>query len=55
MMIINSVKKLFFTKKKNAIYRFIEAILEEYDYCKKMIKRHLNRYLIMSAEEEERF
>ena len=41
---------------KNAAYRFIKAILEEYDYCKKMIKRHLNKNLIMSVEEEqERF
>ena len=40
---------------KNAVYRFIEAILEEYDYCKKMIKKHFNKTLIMFAEEEERF
>ena len=34
-------KKTVFYRGKNAIYRFIEAILNEYDYCKKMIKRHL--------------
>ena len=36
---INLARKLFFSeqkkKKKNAVYRFIESILEEHDYCKK--------------------
>ena len=40
---------------KNAINRFIEAILKEYDYCKKMTKKHFNKNLVMSAEDEERF
>ena len=43
----------FFTKKKNAVYKFIGAILKEYNYCKK--KKHFNKNLIMSVEEEERF
>ena len=42
-----------FIREKNAIYRFIEAILTEYYYCKKIIKKHVNKNLIMSAEEEE--
>ena len=25
---------------KNAAYEFIKAILEEYEYCKKVIKKH---------------
>ena len=40
---------------KNTSYRFIEAILKEYDYCKKVINKHFNKNLIMSAEDEERF
>ena len=28
-------KKIVFYRGKNAVYRFIEAILEEYHYCKK--------------------
>ena len=40
---------------KNAINRFIEAILEKYDYCKKVIKRYFNKNLVMSAEDEQRF
>ena len=45
VLIINSVKNLFFTEEKNALYRFIEAVLNEYDYCKKMIKKHFNKNL----------
>ena len=40
---------------KNSVCKFIKAILEEYDYCKKIIKKHFDMTLIMSAEEEERF
>ena len=48
-------KKAVLYRGKIAAYRFIKAILEEYNYCKKMIKRHFNKNYIMSAEEEERF
>ena len=48
-------KPLILFRSQNAIYRFIEAILKEYDYCKKIIKKHFNKNLIMSAEDEERF
>ena len=54
MLIINSVKKLFFTEEKNAAYRFIEAIIKEYDYCKEMIKTHFKKNLILSAGEAEK-
>ena len=40
---------------KNVVYRFTEAILERYDYCKKVIKKPFNKNLVMSAEDEERF
>ena len=50
-----SSKKVVFYRGKNAVYSFIKAILEEYDYCRRMIKRHFNKNLIMFAEEEERF
>ena len=55
VLIINSVKKLFLTEEKNAVDRFIKATLEEYDHCTKTMKKHFNKNLIMSAEEEERF
>ena len=41
--------------KKNAINKFIEAIFKENDYCKKMIKKHFNKNLAMSVEDEWRF
>ena len=33
-----------------AAYEFIEAILKEYKYCKKVMKKHFNKDLIMSEE-----
>ena len=48
-------KKGLLYRGKTAVYKFIEAILKEYDYCKKIIKKHFNKNLIMSAEDEERF
>ena len=38
---------------ENAAYEFIEVILKEYEYCKKVIKKHFNKNLIMSEDEEE--
>ena len=39
----------------NAAYKFIEAIFKEYQYCKKVMKKHLNKNLFMSEEQEEKF
>ena len=36
---------------ENTIYEFIKAILKEYKYCKKIVKEHFNKNLIMSEEE----
>ena len=38
-------------REKNAVNRIIEAILEEYDYCKIVIKEHFNKNLVMFVEE----
>ena len=38
---------------KNAGYEFIIAILKEYEYCKKVMKKHFDKNLIMSEEEEQ--
>ena len=40
---------------KNVAYRFIETILKEYEYCKKVMKKHFNKNLIMTEKEEEHF
>ena len=46
---------MFFYRGKTFAYRFIEAILKEYHYYKKIMKTHFNKNLIISAEEEESF
>ena len=40
---------------ENAADKFIEAILKEYGCCKKVMKKHSNKSLIMSEKEEEQF
>ena len=40
---------------ENAAYEFIKAIFKEYKYCKKVMKKHFNKNLIMSEEEEHLF
>ena len=36
---------------ENAGYEFIKEILKEYEYCKKVMKKHFNKNLILSEEE----
>ena len=36
---------------KNAAFKFIETILKEYEYCKKVMKKHFNKNLPMTEEE----
>ena len=38
---------------ENAVYKFLKTILKEYEYCKKVMKKHFNKNLIMVKEEEE--
>ena len=40
---------------KNAAYEFVKAILEEHKYCKKIMKKHFNKYLIITEEEKNLF
>ena len=40
---------------ENAAYEFIKAIFEEYEYCKKVMKKHFNKNLIISEEEQQQF
>ena len=40
---------------KNAVNKFIEAILKENKYFKKMIKKHFNKNLVTSVEDERSF
>ena len=38
---------------ENATYEFIETILKKYEYYTKVMKKHFNKNLIMSEEEEQ--
>ena len=40
---------------KNEVYRLIEAILIEYDYCRRVEKKYFNKNLIMSERDEQIF
>ena len=39
---------------KNADNEFIKAILKEHDYCRRIMKKHFNKSLVMSVDQEER-
>ena len=45
---------MFFTEGKNTVDNLLKQFLE-YDYCKKKIKNHFNKNLIMSTKDEKRF
>ena len=46
-------KPIVLYRGENATYKFIEAVLEEYEYCKEVMKKHFNKNLIVMTEEEE--
>ena len=40
---------------ENAVYKFMEKMLEEVKYCKTVIKKHFNKPLIMTEVDKQRF
>ena len=40
---------------KKAVYKFMEAMLEEVKYCKKIMKKEFNKPLRMTKDDEEEF
>ena len=48
-------KKVVLYRGKDVVYKFTKSILSKYNYCRNVIKKHFNKNLIMSTEEEERF
>ena len=52
VLIINTVKNCFV---KDVVNKFIKLIFNECNYCKKVIKKHFSKNLIMTAEENEKF
>ena len=49
------IKPVVLYKGKNTINRFIEAILREHNYYKKVIQKHFKKNLVISAEDEQKF
>ena len=48
-------KPVVLYRSDKAVYKFIESILEECEFCKRVMKENFNKNLIMSAEDEEKF
>ena len=40
---------------ENAVYKFMEKMLEEVKYCKAVIKKHFNKPLVMTEVDEQHF
>ena len=40
---------------KNAVFKFIKCIFKEYSYCRNVMKKHFNKNLVMTAEQNEEF
>ena len=48
-------KKIVLYRGKDAVNKFIKSILNEHNYCRKVMRKHFNKNLFMSVEEEKRF
>ena len=48
-------KSVVIYRGENAAYEFIKAIFMEQKYCKKIMKKHFNKNLVMTEEEEHSF
>ena len=48
-------KDIVFYRGKNAVFKFIQCIFKEYDYFRGVMKKHFNKNLVMTAEENEEF
>ena len=46
-------KSIFVFRGENAAYEFIKEILKEYEHCKKVMKKHVNKNLIITEEEDQ--
>ena len=48
-------KYTYIYRGENAVYKFMEKMLEEVKYCKTVIKKHLNKPLVMTEVDKQRF
>ena len=40
---------------KNAVLKFMKCIFKENGYCRSVMRKHFNKNLVMTAEENEKF
>ena len=48
----NYSKDICIYRGENAVYKFMEKMLEELKYCKAVIKKHFNKPLVMTEVDE---
>ena len=48
-------KYIVLFREKNVVLKFIQSIFKEYDCCRSVMKKHFNKNLVMSVEENEEF
>ena len=48
-------KDVLLYRGKNAVLKCIQCIFKEYDYCRRVMKKHFNKNVVMTAEENEEF
>ena len=48
-------KDVVLYRENNAVYKFIQSIFNEYSYCRSVMKKHFNKNIVISAEQNEEF
>ena len=48
-------KDFILYKGKDVVSKFIRSVFKEYSYCKEVIKKHFDKNLVLTAEENEKF
>ena len=51
VLIIDTIKKIVLYRGKDAVNKFIRLIFNEYNYCKRIMRKYFCKNLIMSADE----
>ena len=40
---------------KTTVYKFIQSTISEHSYCRSVMKKHFNKNLVITVDEEEEF
>ena len=48
-------KDVVLYKGKNAVFKLIQCIFKEHEYCRNVMKKHFNKNLVMTDEQNEEF